>query len=385
MCAASVNDRSVAPFPSPSAPVSILLSKINQMQMLGETYHFEHVAMQDCGIVRYILVTDTTPSSLTTLELKQLLISINDASILSIIDIANIDYQSIPTIDNQLNFAWDIEILDQALSFYEEYKDFARAYPSIRLPETMIERSSYITQAALIELLRTAIKNRVKFAMQALVTVPKSSENAEENRSEDRLSSSISNLRKAAIPLLALMDIFESLGLREERTWLLEISRQHALSLLDETSSLIHDTRLYQPISLRSLHSENLLTSMYHLDDELSLEHYLLAQSRRSQFIVMQYANPLVTFLLNTEQDLKSTPQLLTWKNSIIEVDKANNGDDNNSLNDLERYFSEHLATSTQQNCKKKPDAIVPPLRRNIFAQIQRELISKVDHICKKL
>ena len=152
------------------------------------------------------------------------------------------------------------------------------------------------------------------------------------DRLESEVADRVANFNKALNPLLALVAMFDQLGLEAAKRRLLIQSHGQATDLLEEIDRLYTSNRVYQPKPNPNWRANAYPEALYGLLTSSSSEDYLASQARRSRIIARDYAQPVVIYLVNTEGDFKESDLLAKWRRSLIEISKRENKDPSNDI-----------------------------------------------------
>lgn len=282
------------------------------------------------------------------------------------------------------NFFWSTEQLNKALELYDEYVNFASGeYQSVWLPNKKVEdNQKYFAQGVALKQLQFAMNRHVmeaqvdeiaEFRPQALRPI---------SQQEAYLSAAVGNFRKSMNSILAILQAYEKLEFEESHAWLLKISQDHAFRLLERVDKLYRDNRIFTPLQrpIWSAHQYNAV--LFGINGDGQLQDYLSAQGERATNIALEYAEPLVVFLLNTKGKYVNYELFGKWQNTLIELNKQQNKDPSNSLEQLNQFMANQLAVVDQSNCFATTSEMVEPQASDAFALSQKTIIERAKQHC---
>lgn len=355
-----------------------LLETINQMKLFGETYHLDIIPDRQCHPICYLASTSDSPV-LSKAELDALSIRLSSTEKFEPLLAMEIsDHQ--PVFRKEQSVIWNIELLDNALRLFVEYQEYAIAEPSSLEPTNPSDdRVRLLFHSAVKERLSMAMTEKIKQAIQS----PFTSKLAVASQTpENLINHRLQNFQVATERLLRLEGSFKAMSISDKSQWFILISQQQALSLLDDIMALIQNNRLYQPKSEIDTVTENLLEGLYGMTSTMQLEDYLHSQEQRAEFILFNYALPLVTYLQNNLLEVENHPPLITFSNSLKELNKHHNLRSDNTLADLTDFFIHHLTKLNEQDCEAKLSFIAVPSKNDIFARAHASLIGTLKRRC---
>ena len=291
-----------------------------------------------------------------------------------------------PWTNEEGGFFWSVDLLAVALGYADEYLSYAEEkFKTTYLPANPTEdRQTYLAQAVALAQLQRAMLSTIETAK--LRSQPKDRlDMVTLDRRESEVADRVANFNKALNPLLALVAMFDQLGLEAAKRRLLIQSHGQATDLLEEIDRLYTSNRVYQPKPNPNWRANAYPEALYGLLTSSSSEDYLASQARRSRIIARDYAQPVVIYLVNTEGDFKESDLLAKWRRSLIEISKRENKDPSNDIDGFENFFLGAFAATSFSNCFDQVKGYEPPAGNNIFAARWRQLIDVATEQCRRL
>ena len=181
---------------------------------------------------------------------------------------------------------------------------------------------------------------------------------------------------------MALLSAYDKLEFKESRTWLLNLSQTHAYKLLQKVDALYQANRIFTPLNnpIWSAHQYNAV--LFGINGDGQLQDYLSAQGERANTIALDYAEPLIVFLLNTKGKFVNYELFGKWENTLIELNKYQNKDPSNSLDQLNQFMANQLALVNQSNCFASTAEMVSPEGSDAFSLDHKNIIDKAVQHC---
>ena len=291
-----------------------------------------------------------------------------------------------PWTNKEGGFFWSVDLLGVALGYADDYLSYAEGkFETNYLPANpTTDRETYLAQAVALAQLQQAMLSTIEAAK--VTTGPKPSlDMVTLDRREAKVADRVTNFNKALNPLLALVSMFDQLGLEAAKRRLLMQSHGQATDLLEEIDGLYASNRIYEPKPNPNWRANAYPEALYGLLTSSSSKDYLASQARRSRIIARDYAQPVVIYLVNTEGDFKESDLLAKWRRSLIEISKRENKDPSNDIDGFEAFFLGGFTATTFSNCFDAVKGYVPPEGNNIFAKRWRQLIDVSTEQCRRL
>ena len=291
-----------------------------------------------------------------------------------------------PWTNQEGGFFWSVDLLRVALGYSDEYLSYAEGkFDTDYLPlNPASDRQSYLAQAVALAQLQRAMLSTIQSAK--INSLPKARVDVVTlDRREADIADRVANFRKALNPLLALVSMFEQLGLEAAKRRLLMQSHNQATALLEEIDRLYAANRVYEPRPNPNWKANGYPQALFGLLTSSSSQDYLAAQARRSSIIARDYAQPVVIYLVNTEGDFKESDLLAKWRRTLIEISKRENKDPSNDMDGLENFFLGEFTATTFSNCHEQVKSYSAPQGNNVFAIRWRHLIDVAMQQCQRL
>ena len=309
---------------------------------------------------------------------------IDEMSQLSFVRRANLSSEGMIVAGN--DFLWSVDLLNQAITYVDEYVAFAKGrFPSLSLPEAGVDsgsRKSYLTQAIVLAQLQRALVETVKTAK----TRSNSSGTifGAVDQKEANLALRVSNFRKALNPLVSLLGSFEQLGFMSAKSKLMAQSHAQASHLLGEIDGLYESNSVFEPRSYISWEAHNYPEAFFGLVNESQIKDYFRAQEGRSEFIAENYAAPVVTFLSNTDGSYAATDLVSRWSRTLIEINKKRSKNPSNEIEDFSQFMMGAFAETNLSNCHEKTKTYRQPLGNSVYSASYRSISAAAISHCQK-
>ncbi|MBL4671443.1 MAG: hypothetical protein JKX81_04215, partial [Arenicella sp.] len=293
----------------------------------------------------------------------------------------SLDTSDLPT-KQASTVVWDPNRLVKALSYYREYESYATAnFNSVPLAaQEQANGNAYQLQKAMLKQLRNAIVYEIEWAKQGLSKT--SSSNAIVS-AEQSVLDRVRNFDSVVEGFYQLHEILAQLGfVADSQAWV-ESTRAATLSVLQAADQLAIGSRLYLPQASVNRSATDILQALYGISSAAELETYLASQNERASYIAYNYAESLVTYLINSATGLTTSQPALEqrWKETLIELDKYARKDPNNALARLENQFSTSL-TSTLSDC---PSRFIVAAGDDIFTAAEGDLTLSIMIFCNRI
>jgi type VI secretion system protein ImpL len=282
-------------------------------------------------------------------------------------------------------FYWSVDLLNEALSFAEEYKSYAEEnFASLYLPEKVASsKQSYLAQAVALSQLQRAMLSTIADSKNRTQGLMPNVRMLTTDKRETELAERVVNFRKAMNPLLSLISNFEQLGFLSAKRSLLQQSQNHAAALLEAVDALYDANRLYKYKEYPNWQAHFYTEALFGIRTEGQLDDYLSAQSKRTRVIAFDYAEPLVVFLTNTGGSFSEHKLLSRWHKTLVEINKQQNKDPTSDAEQLELFFAGQFSGVNLSNCPTEVRAFVSPQGNSIFAERTRDLMERATRHCQ--
>ncbi|MCC2604022.1 type VI secretion system protein [Planctobacterium marinum] len=311
---------------------------------------------------------------------EALFASVEKTNALSYMDVvAGSDY-----VDRGEDFFWSTEQLNRALELYDEYVQFANTeYQSVWLPNKKVrDNQAYFAQGIALKQLQFAMNRHVLQAQIEEVAEFRPESLRPVSQQEAYLSAAVGNFRKSMDSILALLLAYQKLEFEESHAWLLKLSQDHAFKLLERVDKLYRDNRIFTPLQKPKWSAHQYNAVLFGINGDGQLQDYLSAQAERANNIAFEYAEPLVVFLLNTKGKYVNYELFGKWQNTLIELNKQQNKDPSNSLEQLNQFMSNQLAVVDQSNCFATTAEMVVPEGSDAFSLGHKNIINRAIQHC---
>lgn len=274
-------------------------------------------------------------------------------------------------------FYWSTDALNFALELEEEYEVFAlKQYKRLLLPakaelantETDFAQSIALKQlqkAMLHHIMRAQSANPIDYHPAHLTPI---------NQIEADLAASVENFETSMDSIMSLLLTFKKLGFTESYNWFRDVTQKQAYRLLQQVDKVYRDSRIYRPLNSPRWSAHEYNDVLFGIGGEGQLLDYLDAQDERVNEIAQNYAEPLIVFLLNTQGKYIDYDLFGKWHNTLVELNKQQNKNPANSLDNLKGFMQGQLASVNQSNCFKKVKDLANTQANDVFAIQQREI-----------
>lgn len=257
----------------------------------------------------------------------------------------SVDTSDLPTKTPEI-VVWDRAYLAKALSYYKEYENYAKInFSSVSLPDSDLNNGDdHELQAAITKQLRNSIIYEIEKAKHAESSIHRSISSGVFSADQYVLQR-VENFREVDDLFYQIRDVLLRLGFTADSKAWTETTRASALSILQAVDQLAINSRLYRSESPLDASNPHILGALYGLNNANELKAYLNAQNERASYVAYNYAERVVTYLINNRIGLTTTPSLLEqrWRETLLELDKAARKNPDNALVALENQFSKSL------------------------------------------
>jgi hypothetical protein len=310
---------------------------------------------------------------------KRVFDSITEMSKLSFADVALQDWT-----ERSANFYWSVDELSKALEYSQDYLSFAEnRYETMYLPDSPSEnRQTYLAQAIVLSQLQRAMLSTIESA-KTTVTPSDRIDFKTLDKREAAIADRVANFRKSLDPLLSLVSAFDQLGLTTAKRSLLMESQNHAVSLLKDIDALFNANQVYAPRVNPKWKAHQYTEAFYGLLSATQVEDYLAAQDQRSRILALDYAQPVVIYLANTQGSFAESDLLGRWLRTLVEINKRQNKDPSNDIETFEQFFAGEFFETNLSNCHEQVKAFERPMGGSVFAIMNRTLIDRAFEHCQ--
>ena len=245
---------------------------------------------------------------------------------------------------------WDTSLLEEAVRLIQPYEGFIKS----GLRNLPVELQNIIKNMA---------QNSLETKMLDMIARAQNFEPLSDRLSaysrEIALRSEIRNFKEAVKLLNQLLLAFDQLDLVDSYLDLSDLANWQTSTLLEAIDELFMEEDLYsmkrgdfswwngeEPVSLAA----------FGVNGEEELKHYLGLQQARIKHLAYEYAEPVVTFFMNTQfsrtRDNKGI--LFRWEKILSELDKYENKKPENSITVLEKFILFDINEINKENYFKK-------------------------------
>ncbi|TQV87259.1 type VI secretion system protein [Aliikangiella coralliicola] len=288
---------------------------------------------------------------------------------------------------DKLDYFWSVSELQQAIKAFKEYENFAvNNFTSLPLPaKEYSDPALYLSQAVALKQLQQTIFNFISGARQTRPKAWVSQYIRPLEEKEAKLAAQVEYFRQSIDTLLELNGILEQLGFAQTNQWLQQESRAYAVEMLEKVNRLSTSSRVYMPYAKPTWGRHNFTQALFGIQTDSEIPDYLESQYARVHHLASNYAEPLVLYLLNTDQgsgNLKIS-SLNRWRMTLEQINRKQNKDPTNNASRLEDYFNGQLTGLNQSNCFEKMKSAEFITASDVFASALNEISQRVFKHCQ--
>ncbi len=120
---------------------------------------------------------------------------------------------------------------------------------------------------------------------------------------------------------------------------------------LKQLSQLAEERNFYHVNQSSNWASMHIAESLFSLSDKKEIANYLDSQRNDLFSYSNNYANPLISYLLDTGNIAESRNNARLWYNTLLELQRYNNQQPDNDVSELDRYITESLTAKVWSDC----------------------------------
>jgi len=282
------------------------------------------------------------------------------------------------------NFFWSVSELHRAIGFYQQYLGFVSSrFDSVQLPDQPgADRTEYLSQAILLSQLQQAMLSTIEKA-KTTSSIEERIDLKTLDKKEAKLADRVANFKRSLNPLLELVAAFEQLDLPLAKRSLLMQSQNHAVQLLKDIDELFFSGRAYTPRVTPKWQAHQYLEAFYGLYTESQAKDYLAAQEQRTRILALDFAQPVVIYLSNTDGAYADPDLLGRWMRTLVEINKRQNKDPSNEIEAFEQFFLGDFIATNLSNCHDQVKGYLSPVGGSVFSLMNQNLISRATEHCQ--
>ncbi|MBX2807776.1 MAG: hypothetical protein KTR20_04010 [Cellvibrionaceae bacterium] len=209
------------------------------------------------------------------------------------------------------------------------------------------------------------------------------------NDQEAQLSASINSFTHVDSLLRQLQVLLQQEGDQANLTLVKNHTRQYINDQLSLLTTLVEQNKLYAPIgnalALNAAENNSLATLFFSYKDPVALGNYLENQRQRLAFLAQNYAQPLVSYLNDTDTIAKTNNHARLWYSTLVELKNYARQQPTNAIKQLQDYIGQQLSEQNKNNCH---DILQSPQVMNVsgglFAQHHYDLNRDVRNHCRQ-
>ncbi len=293
---------------------------------------------------------------------------------------------SMPRISEADTYRWDPVMLQKAIKLLHQFQTLFDKILS-RLPpewqEVVKENIHLRGQTALAKILSRARVPIEQPGSQQSLILPVATKEA-------LIAKRVRNFRKVSPLLLELRSLLLQQSFNDLFSQVTQDSRDSVFQLLESLSELVASSRLYevlQPIDYQGKHFTKIL---FNLSDEGQIDDYLSSQQQRLNFLGLNYADPLIVYLLNTQPVGIRTPsgnrEWKLWQDTLVELDLLRNKNPESQPNQMALFFKNQLTELTPENCQTDwPIVNYNQMGSDWFSQARLAILEEGFEVCQNL
>ena len=288
------------------------------------------------------------------------------------------------------DYYWDSKQLSQVHDFFKAYQDFKTQYTDSKLSKY----TRGLGDTAAVTLLHNAMQYTVSASQlsrsEALGVRPGLNASTRPLSVKQRdLESRITHFKLASTTLSQIPALYIQMGYPESAEQLSQVTKNYSMTLLRQVDEMAVAARLYQPRETASIDQSNMAATLFGLGTVPLIKDYLFNQAQAIQNLSLNMATPILEFII-ANQYFGYTPLTYQehhlfskWRETAVEIDKAQLSNTNNNKQRLEDFFVSELAQLAPQSCLTALPALnsVPGL--DVFSTAQRYIASQVSLTCK--
>jgi type VI secretion system protein ImpL len=168
---------------------------------------------------------------------------------------------------------------------------------------------------------------------------------------ESRLNSSVASFERAEGSLRQLQALLKQEGDTTNAHLLQKQSREFILQQLSKLTFITTSNKLYTPIKRTGWDSDTLAEALFSYADEKSVANYLENQRQRLSYLTKNYAQPLVSYLVDTDVVAESRNNARLWYNTLLELQRYERQQAGNDIEQLEHYVAQKLGSKSWHDC----------------------------------
>ncbi|MCJ8271451.1 MAG: hypothetical protein MJK04_18895, partial [Psychrosphaera sp.] len=199
---------------------------------------------------------------------------------------------------------------------------------------------------------------------------------------EAALAKSVASFKAVSGVLLQIISLLQQLGDNGNTIRLQQSTHNFVMQQLQKLDQLVAQNQLYKSVASPRLDDGNFASGLFNLEKDLQIGNYLTAQRQRSSFLAYNYAEPLISFLHNSDIGITDN-RSRSWYNNISELSSARDNEPGNEVNALERFISETLSGLTNENCIEQAEFTKIAANDSLFAIRRLQLQRQVNSHCQ--
>jgi len=285
-----------------------------------------------------------------------------------------------PSFLDKTNTAWNKSKLQESLTLIRKYQNYVdREFVS--QTKELVER-----QRVSLDKLNNCLDylfDRLQVDSDKIYSV---NTDFQQNQSaESKLANRTNNLQEIADLLIEIVERLNRVGLKQKRAWLLNQSRGYAIKILKSVDELVVQSSLYMPTTKEPDKQNNFLETRYKSISGSELKYYLSSQRQRVQHIANNYAQPAVTYLLNTKKiNNNEMSSVKRWIANLKQINDYQQNKTGNSIAKLELLFTQLLAVGSEPDCSQFSKKQYSSAEIDLFSKVSANLFSQYFEYCTR-
>lgn len=241
--------------------------------------------------------------------------------------------------------AWNSAPLSEAIDIMLGFQAFRQLWW-----ETDVTRGEPFYASALRSRLHQKIeKLLIESQIYEYTQKPNSITSSEDT--ESRLSGSVVSFERAEGSLRQLHMLLNQEGDTANSHLLQQQARDFILQQLSHLTSIANNNKLYTPIKKTQWESSTLAEALFSYNDPKNLANYLENQRQRLSYLTKNYAQPLVSYLVDTDVVAESRNNARLWYNTLLELRRYEQQQAGNDIEQLEKYIAQKLGKTSWDDC----------------------------------
>ncbi|NQZ08010.1 MAG: hypothetical protein HRT35_12690, partial [Algicola sp.] len=271
--------------------------------------------------------------------------------------------------------AWLNVPLQQLLNTLLSYQGFLDKYAKVKKPffaNTLSSRLQQVSQRLLSEAM---VRPTQLAPISYLLGSP-------ETYNETALGKSVASFKANSGILLQIISLLRQLGDNSNTIRLQQDTHTFVMQQLQKLEQLVAQNQLYLPVESPRWDDHHFADSLFNLQSDQQTTNYLTGQRQRMSFLAYNYAEPLISFLRNSERGLTDNLSQ-RWLNTISDLGRFERNEPGNAVKTLDNFISETLTGLNNDNCFEQAQFSTTAANDGWFATRRLQLQRQVNMHCQ--